>query len=263
RDGTLWFGTAAGLSIYTGSAFSPVAATQGPDTQNITALYEDSAGVLWIGTYGVGLYRLERGKLTHYTDSNGLSTNSVFQILEDDRGFFWLSGRTGIHRVKKQELNAFASGQRTFLISTAFGGTDGMISVECNSTGQPTGIKAKDGKLWFPTSDGLAVLDPLAAQENVHPPPVLIEDALVDGRGIARAGAATLTPGQLSLDIQYTALSFIKSGQIRFRYKMEGLDPDWIEAGARRTAYYTRVPPGNYTFRVIAANSDGVWNTEG
>jgi signal transduction histidine kinase len=92
---------------------------------------------------------------------------------------------------------------------------------------------------------------------------VVIEDALVDGRSIARGGAVTLTPGQLSLDIQYTALSFIKSGQIRFRYRMEGLDPDWIDAGARRTAYYTRIPPGHYAFRVIAANSDGVWNTEG
>jgi signal transduction histidine kinase len=263
RNGALWVGTAAGLSVRAGSAFSPVAATQGPDIQNITALYEDSADVLWIGTYSVGLYRLARGKLTHYTDSNGLSTSSVFQILEDDEGYLWLSGRSGIHRVKKQELNAFASGQRTLLSSTAFGTTDGMISVECGSTGQPNGIRARDGKLWFPTSDGLAVLDPLAAQVNPHPPPVLIEEALVDGRGIAPGGVATLTPGQLSLDIQYTALSLIKSGQIRFRYRMEGLDPDWIEAGARRTAYYTSIPPGHYTFRVIAANSDGVWNTEG
>jgi signal transduction histidine kinase/ligand-binding sensor domain-containing protein len=263
RSGALWVGTSAGLSIREGETFSPVGEKQGPDNQNITALYEDGTSVLWIGTYSLGLYRLESGKLTHFMDSNGLSTNSVFQILEDDKGYLWLSGRSGIHRVKKQELNAFSAGEQTFLISTAFGTTDGMISVECSGAGQPTGIKAKDGKLWFPTSDGLAVLDPLAAQVNPHPPPVLIEDALVDGRGIARGGAATLGPGQLSLDIQYTALSFIKSGQIRFRYRMEGLDPDWIDAGARRTAYYTRIPPGNYTFRVIAANSDGVWNTEG
>src|SRR5262249_27874437 len=103
----------------------------------------------------------------------------------------------------------------------------------------------------------------VAGNENFHPPPCVMEDALGEGRSRGGKGAATLTPGQLSLDIQYSALSFIKSGQIRFRYKMEGLDPDWIEAGARRTAYYTRIPPGNYTFRVIAANSDGVWNSEG
>jgi signal transduction histidine kinase len=137
-----------------------------------------------------------------------------------------------------------------------------MKSVECSSKGQPNGIKAKDGKLWFPTTDGLAVLDPHAPEVNPHPPPVAIEDALADGRRIAGEDAI-LRPGQLSLDIQYTALSFIRSGQIRFRYKMEGLDPEWVEAGARRTAYYTRIPPGDYTFRVIAANSDGVWNTEG
>jgi signal transduction histidine kinase len=263
RSGELWVGTASGLFILAGNTFLPVAAGRGPDTQNITALYEDGSGVLWIGTHGVGLFRFERGELTHYTDANGLSTNGVFQILEDDKGYFWLSGRSGIHRVKKEELDAFAAGPQSSFVSTAFGRTDGMIGGECSSTGQPTGIKAKDGKLWFPTSDGLAVLDPLAAEVNVHSPPVVIEDALVDGRSSAGNRTATLNPGQLSLDVQYTALSFIKAGQIRFRYKMEGLDPDWIEAGARRTAYYTRIPPGHYTFRVIAANSDGVWNTEG
>jgi signal transduction histidine kinase len=138
-----------------------------------------------------------------------------------------------------------------------------MMNDECASTGQPTGIKAKDGKLWFPTADGLAVLDPLAAEINPRPPAVLIEDALVDGHSTGANGAVTVAAGQLSLDIQYTALSFIKSGQIRFRYRMDGLDPDWIDAGARRTAYYTRIPPGKYTFQVIAANSDGVWNAQG
>lgn len=263
RSGALWIGTAAGLSVRAGVAFSPVAASQGPDSQNITALYEDADGVLWIGTHVKGLYRLDRGKLTHYQESNGLSTNSVFQILEDDSGYFWFSSHTGIHRAKKQDLNAVAAGQQKFLYSTAFGRTDGMNSVQCSSEGQPAGVRTKDGKLWFPTTDGLAILDPQAARINVRPPPVLIEETLVDGRAITPGATATLTPAQTSLDIQYTALSFIKSGQIRFRYKMEGLDPDWIEAGARRTAYYTRIPPGNYTFRVIAANSDGVWNLEG
>jgi signal transduction histidine kinase/ligand-binding sensor domain-containing protein len=263
RNGALWIGTGAGLFLHTGSAFSPVAPAQGPDVQNITALYEDEAGVLWIGTHGVGLYRLEREKLTHYTGSSGLSTNNVFQILEDGKGYFWLSSYNGLHRVKKEDLNAFAAGRRPSVTSTRFGRTDGMRSTECSSPGQPTGIKARDGKLWFPTSGGLAVLDPEAVEVNVHPPPVLIEDALVDGHGHTETGAASLTPGQLSLDIQYTALSFIKSNQIRFRYRMEGLDPDWIEAGTRRTAYYTRIPSGKYTFHVTAANSDGVWNTEG
>jgi signal transduction histidine kinase len=263
RTGALWVGTTSGLSIRQGGAFSPVAAAQGLGGQSITALYEDGTGVLWIGTNSVGLFRLEREKLTHYTDSNGLSTNSVFQILEDGNGYLWLSGRAGIHRVKKQELDAFAAGRQTFFVSTSFGRADGMRSADCSPVGQPTGIKAQDGKLWFPTSDGLAVMDPSAATVNLRPPPVVIEEARVDGRSIVTDAKTSLAPGELSLEIQYTALSFIKSGQIRFRYKMEDLDPDWIDAGARRTAYYTRIPPGDYTFRVIAANSDGVWNTEG
>lgn len=263
RNGVLWIGTLSGLSIRAGGVFSPVPGLQGEHPHQITGLYEDDAEVLWIGTYSEGLYRLQQGKLTHITESNGLSSNSIFQILEDSRGYLWLSSHTGLHRVKKQDLNAFASGKLKSIVSTVFGRTDGMRRVECSNGGQPSGIKAKDGKLWFPTTDGLAVLDPAAAEVNTHPPPVVIEDALVDGSSMARTGTASLTPGRLSLEIQYTALSLVKSSQIRFRYKMEGLDPDWTEAGARRAAYYTRIPPGNYTFRVIAANSDGVWNMEG
>jgi signal transduction histidine kinase len=138
-----------------------------------------------------------------------------------------------------------------------------MNSAACSSGGQPNGFRASDGKLWFATEDGIAVLDPQAARVNLRAPPVRVEELTVDGRSIAGNGSVRLTPGQVSLDIQYTALSFVKSNQIHFRYRMEGLDSDWIEAGTRRTAYYTRIPPGSYTFRVIAANSDGVWNNEG
>ena len=120
RNGALWVGTASGLSMRTGERFARIAA-QGPDTQYIASLYEDAAGVLWIGTYGVGLYRFEPGKLTHYTDSNALSSNNVYQILEDDRGFFWLSGPTGIQRVRKEDLNAFSAGRRTAFAATLFG----------------------------------------------------------------------------------------------------------------------------------------------
>ncbi len=256
------FGTAAGLSVRAGAGFSRIA-EQGPNTQNITALYEDASGVLWIGTFGVGLYRSsEESWCTTRTRMASLPTVSI-QILEDDNGFLWLSGRSGIQRVEKEALNAVASGRRSALAATVFAKAAGMNNGECTSVGQPNGIKARDGKLWFATTEGLAVLDPHAAHVNLLPPPVIIEDALVDGRSIAVGNPVTLHPGQLSLDIRYTALSFIKSGQIRFRYRMGDLDPDWIEASTRRTAYYTRIPPGNYTFHVMAANSDGVWNREG
>lgn len=268
RDGTLWVGTSAGLFRGTESGFArPVVShpsgSHGMDDQDVTAIHEDEAGVLWIGTASYGLYRLEAGRLTHITESSGLASANIFQIVEDRNRYFWLPGHAGIQRVKREDLDALAAGRSLSVASTMFGKLDGMNSAACSSLGNPSAMRAKDGTLWFATDDGIAVLDPRAAQVNLRPPPVRVEEWTIDGRASTASGAVTLNPGQRSLDIQYTALSFVKSNQIRFRYRMEGLDPDWIEAGTRRTAYYTRIPPGSYTFRVIAANSDGVWNHQG
>lgn len=260
RRGTLWVGTTSGLARSNQNRFSMLSAAAG---LSITALYEDAAGVLWIGTYDTGLARLDRETITRYTTKDGLFNNGVFQILEDEKGFLWLSCHLGIYRIKKQDLNDFAAGRISFLTSSHFGKADGLLSVECSSQGQPTGFKARDGKLWFPTAQGLAVVDPRAVTFNRLPPPVVIEDLAVDGHATDFRADLKIKPGQENLEIQYTALSFVKSQQIRFRYKVEGLDPNWINAGTRRTAYYSRIPPGTYTFRVIAANSDGIWNANG
>jgi signal transduction histidine kinase len=230
---------------------------------SVTALHEDAAGLLWIGTYDTGLARLKGEQFIHYTQKDGLFSNGVFQILEDEKGFLWLSCHLGIYRVKKQDLDDFAAGRISFLTSSHFGRADGLLSVECNRRGQPTGFKTRDGKLWFPTAQGLAVVSPDAISFNRKPPPVVIEDLIVDGHSTNFRAGVKVRPGQENLEIQYTALSLIKSQQIRFRYRLDGLDPNWINAGGRRTAYYSRIPPGTYTFHVIAANSDGIWNTEG
>ena len=260
RRGTLWIGTASGLARSDRGRFSMLPAAA---DLNITALYEDAVGVLWIGTYDTGLARLDRETFTRYTEKDGLFNNGVFQILEDEQGFLWLSSHLGIYRIKKQDLNDFSAGRISLITSSHFGKGDGLLSVECSSQGQPTGFKARDGKLWFPTTQGLAVVDPKAVKFNRQPPPVVIEELTVDGHATDFHAGVTIKPGQENLEIQYTALSLVKSQQIRFRYRLEGLDPNWINAGARRTAYYSRIPAGSYTFRVIAANSDGIWNEIG
>jgi signal transduction histidine kinase len=260
RRGTLWLGTTNGLARFERGHFSTLSATAG---LSITALYEDAAGVLWIGTYDTGLARLEGEKFTRYTEKDGLFNNGVFQILEDDKGFLWLSCDLGIYRIEKHQLNEFAAGRISLITSSHFGKADGLLSVECSRGGQPTGFKARDGKLWFPTAQGLAVIDPKAVALNRIPPPVVIEDLTVDGHATDFRAGVKIKPGQETLEIQYTALSLLKSQQIRFRYRLKGLDDNWTNAGARRTAYYSRIPPGTYTFQVIAANSDGVWNMNG
>ncbi|MGC2403922.1 MAG: two-component regulator propeller domain-containing protein [Acidobacteriaceae bacterium] len=257
--GTLWIGTASGLARSNQGRFSMLPAAIG---LSITALHEDDAGVLWIGTHDSGLARLDHNTFTRYTEKDGLFNNGVFQILEDEKGFLWMSCHLGVYRIKKQDLNDFSAGHLSLITSSHFGKADGLLG-ECSSQGQPTGFKAPDGKLWFPTTQGLAMIVPKAVKFNSQPPPVAIEESTIDGHTVDSRDGLKIEPGQENLEIQYTALSLVKAHQIRFRYRLEGLDPDWINAGGRRTAYYSRIPPGSYTFRVIAANSDGTWNVKG
>jgi signal transduction histidine kinase/ligand-binding sensor domain-containing protein len=262
-SGDLWIGGAGGLTRLHGSQFTQWTERDGLPSGNIRSLYEDSAGVLWIGTYDGGLGRLKDGKFTRYTEHNGLFNNGVFQILEDGRENLWMSSNRGIYRVSKHDLNAFANGEQTSITSVAYGETDGMLNEECNGGMAPAGIKANDGKLWFPTQNGVAVIDPTTVWINQQPPPVIIETAFVERIPANIQNGLRIPPNKENLEIEYTALSFVRSEQIHFRYKLDGLDSNWIDAGSRRTAYYSHLPPGTYTFHVIADNSDGVWNTNG
>ena len=286
-----WIGTLGGLVRLNGDKFDVFTEKDGLPGNHVRTIYEDAENLLWIGTYDSGLALLRDGKFTKITMENGLFSNGVFQILPDERGNFWISSNQGIYRVNRRQLIDFADGKISTIVSTAFGKSDGMLSTECNGGRQPAGLKTKDGKLWFPTQDGVAIVDPNSVAFNPLPPPVVIESVRIDGKsevGFAvKNGITTQTensnassnklqppatadgsdiemqPGQENLEIEYTGLSFIKPEQIRFRYKLEGLDKDWTDAGERRTAYFPYLPPGNYTFRVAAANSDNVWNEQG
>ena len=261
--GGFWIGTYGGLSHYKAGQLSSWREQDGLPSQHVRALYRDADGALWIGTYDGGLGRFKDGRFTRYNVQDGLFNDGVFQILDDGRGQFWLSCNRGIYRVSRHDLEEIAAGRRSALTSVAYGKADGMLNVECNGGRWPAGIRTRDGRLWFPTQDGVAVVAPASVVVNPQPPPVMIESCLVEGVPAALDRAVEIQPGQASFEIGYTALSFINSEYLRFRYKLEGLDDEWIEAGTRRTAYYTHVLPGSYTFRVVAANSDGVWNTEG
>jgi ligand-binding sensor domain-containing protein len=264
--GDLWIGSYGGISRFKDGKFTSWTEREGLASNAVRALYEDRDGVLWIGAYDGGLCRLKDGRFTRYATKEGLFNDGVFQILEDARGNFWMSCNRGVYRVSKHELNEFAAGRLASITSIAYSRSDGMLNPECNGGRWPAGVKTRDGKLWFPTQDGVAVIDPEAIPFNAQPPPVVIESFLLDRAPVTPLNldrAVRIAPGRENFEIEYTALSFINSERLRFRYKLEGLDHDWTEAGTRRTAYYSYVPPGQYVFRVIAANSDGVWNTEG
>ena len=261
--GGLWVGSYGGLTLIRNGHFTRWTESNGLPSNTIRSLYEDSEGVLWIGTYDGGLARFQNGKFTRYTMRDGLFSNGVFQILEDSNGYFWMSCNRGIFRVLKRQLTEFAMGKRGAIDSIAYGKSDGMLSEECNGGVSPAGIRARDGKLWFPTQNGVAIIGPDLVTTNPTPPPVVIESVGIDNETQRLTGEIRIASGKENLEIRYTALSLINSERSRFRYKLEGLDRDWVEAGTRRVAYYSHLPPGHYIFHVTAANSDGLWNNDG
>ena len=259
----LWIGTSGGLARLVDGRFTSFTAADGLAGNRVRTIYEDADGTLWIGTYDDGLSRFRDGKFFNYRTEQGLYNNGVFHILEDRHANFWISSNRGIYRVSRRELNDMAEGRRSRITSVAFGKPDGMLNSECNGGRQPAGLVAPDGRLWFPTMGGVAVVDPEAAPVNPLPPPVLIESVMVARAAVRFGQGVRVGPGQRDLEIAYTGLSLIKSDQVRFRYKLEGLNNDWVEAGTRRVAYFPYLSPGTYTFRVVAANSDGIWNDTG
>ncbi len=262
RDGGIWIGTARGLSKFVDGRFTNFSKKDGLASDTIMAMYEDAQDVLWIGTEA-GLSRMDDDKFTTYTVRQGLFDDLAFQILEDDNGNLWMSCNKGIFRVSKKELTDFAHGKTHSVTSIPYGVADGMKSRETDGGVQPAGWKSHDGLLWFPTIQGIVVIDANSMQMNSMVPPVHIELLIADRVSVDRPQQIRLPAGAGNLEFRYTALSFLAPNKVEFRYKLEGFDKEWIDAGTRRIAYYTNMPPGDYRFTVIASNDDGVWNTKG
>jgi len=261
--GNLWVGTLGGLSKIKDGKFQTFTTKDGLSSNTVISLYEDASGDLWIGTNGGGLNRLRGDKFVSFTNRNALAADVIYRILEDQQQNLWCSSNKGIFRVSKSELDRVASGLATTVNPVLYGPADGTLTRECSGGGHPAGWKTSDGRMWFATIKGLAVIDPEHIPLNTSPPPIAIEQLFVDNQSVPLTQKLTLSPGIARLDFYYTALSFIAPENVRFKYKLEGFDADWIDGGGRRLASYTNLRPGNYRFRVIAANNDGVWNESG
>ena len=262
-DGSVWIGTAGGLSRVRDGVITTYHPSDGLSSDFILSLYEDDEQTLWIGTDGGGLNRFKDGKFSSFTTKDGLYDDVAFSILDDDSGNLWLSSNKGVYRVEKRLLNQCADGSIRSVACDAYGKAEGMQSSECNGRRQPSAWKGKDGLMWFATIKGVAVVDPHNLKVNTIPAPVAIEEIRRDDELVQPAADLAIGPGVDRLEIHYTGLSFIDPSKVYFKYKLEGYDKDWINALSRRTAYYTSLSPGRYTFRVMAANNDGVWNPTG
>ena len=262
-QGTVWVAAiAGGLSQVRGDTLVPYVWPGVTDTpHDVRAITSAPGGSMWLSTAAT-VWRLRGDTAFPFARPNGLPSDKAFSILDDGRGTLWMTSNKGLRAAKIADLEAFADGRLAVLPSRLFGVSDGMTSAECMLAG-PGAARLASGTLWFATTAGVVRVDPAHLQYNALPPPVLVEDVIVDGRHMSVAGGLTAPPGNGDLEIRYTALSFVNAHAVRFKYMLEGFDHEWQDVGARRTAYYTNLPPRRYVFKVMAANSDSVWNTEG
>jgi len=248
--GGLWIGTTSGLSRLKDRKFTNYTMDNGLSNNFVRDLYEDRDGAIWIATYGGGLERFKNGSFAKCNSDAGLSDDFISRILEDDQGNFWISSNRGIIRASKAELDSFADGKARSFTSTLYGVSEGMKTAECNGGAEPAGWKAADGALWFPTVKGAVRLAPQEAISTDAAPKAAIEEVQVDHKSFDPNAAIIIPPGKGDLDVRFTGLDLGSPERVRFRYRLDGYDDTWINAGTERVAHFTKIPPGSYTFRV-------------
>jgi signal transduction histidine kinase/ligand-binding sensor domain-containing protein len=265
-SGAMWFGTHyGGVFCWQDGGWKRFTSRDGLPSDYVRSLQADADGTIWLATIA-GLCRWREGKFTAITTAHGLWHDSLSHIVDDGRGSLWLSSFGGVFRVARQQLNEFAEGRLASIQCIGYSRNDGLPAQECPGGFQPAGAKTADGRLWFPTVDGIISIAPQSVPENTLPPPVWIEEVTVDGDSTIlhhTTSTVTIPPGKRRLDLRFTALSLASPEKVRFRHRLEGLDEDWSQPDDKRTVTYSYLPPGRYNFRVIACNNDGLWNTEG
>lgn len=260
-NGAIWLGSPKGLTRLEDSGSQTFTQSDGLAHDHARSLFRDPDGTLWVGGGGLTCYRAGHFAAIHEAD--GLPVETVKSIVADNLGYLWWGTPRGVFRCAKTELDDFCEGRRKRIEPTRFDLADGMPSNECS--GYQGGVwKGPDGRLWFATMNGVAVIDPANLPKNPIAPPVVIESASADGHlRAAASGQVTVPPGTFLTEFTFTALSFVAAERNRFRCRLVGYEEEFREVGTSRSAAYTRLRPGSYTLRVTAANSDGVWNETG
>jgi signal transduction histidine kinase/ligand-binding sensor domain-containing protein len=261
-DGTMWIGSDNGLNSIQDGHIKSYPRFSGASSVWIISLYLDSKNVLWIGTFGQGLFRMEGDRFTQYTARQGLQNDTVYSIVEDTATNLWVGSDNGISRITREDLDAVAASSHRTITPLVFGKTDGMKNSDASGGSQPNAWRAHDGRLWFPTGRGVVVVDPARLKLNNSAPSSHIEQMTADEAQIDLATPVVLASGTRRLEIRYTAPNLSSPERTQFRYRLEGFDEQWVPGGIQRVAHYTNLPPGHYTFHVNAKVATGPWSTQ-
>ena len=263
QGGRMWLGFENGeVAVSEGGAFRLYSTSEGLPAEVVLVITADSKGHIWLGGYG-GLSRFENGHFSTITKQNGLPGNSVSGFVEDDDGYFWIAGALAIFRASGEELEKALASPSYRMRGESFDAGDGLRGPPRQREPFPTATRAVDGWLWFATTEGIAGINPHEIPRNLVAPPVVIETVRSDDQDLVVSSGMQLHPNTRNLEFHFTALSFTDPVQVQFRYKLDGYDDGWRGPVSIREARYTNLPPGSYTFRVLACNNDGVWNSSG
>lgn len=269
ENGTLWIGSVSGLTKFQNGKFESFKLKKKGQSHiseaepYIRAIFKDQGGALWLGTYGDGLIRMKNERITFLTSRDGLFDNIISHLVPDSAGRVWMGSNRGISWVSLKELNDFCDGKRKSVTAVSYGSQDGMESAETNGGFQPSTVTLEDGRLMFPTVSGVAVVRPDEVRLLTKPPAVVIEKVVSGGSERSVAGSVILSPDTTTIEIRYTALSFTDPAKVRFKYRMEGVHDNWYEPSSGRSVVFQNLSPGSYTFTVLAANHQGLWNEKG
>jgi ligand-binding sensor domain-containing protein/signal transduction histidine kinase len=261
RDDSIWLAAVDGVQQLKDGVLRNLCHENGVYESSFYYLTEDDDGTIW-GAQNTGIARFRQGKMKQISKAEGLHENRVYAIVPDNAGSYWMDSGRGIFRVGRHELNAVADGAAARVESTVFDGED---AVKTTDLAQPiySGCRSRDGRIWFPSSQGVIIIDPAHVPVDRQPIVVFVERVLVDGQEYSAEERAGLKPTAGNLEFDYAALDYRAPQKVRYRYRLEGYETGWVEAGGRRSAFYTNVPHGRYRFQVQASNADGVWNTAG
>jgi signal transduction histidine kinase/ligand-binding sensor domain-containing protein len=265
RNGGLWLGFFEGgvAFVKDGQVKRLYTPTDGLGGGRIGQLQLGPHGNLWAATEG-GLSHIVNGRVNTLTRRNGLPCDSIFWMMRDDAGDFWLNASCGLLRVSGADMNAWVADPAHKVTARVFDASDGVrVLPDYPVSVFPRVTKGLDGRIWFTDFDGVSVIDPHHLPRNTLPPPVYIEQVTADQKTYDPASGLKLPALTRYLAIDYSALSLAAPEKVHFRYRLEGFDKAWREVINVRQAQYTNLPPGPFRFHVIASNNDGVWNTVG
>ncbi len=263
KSGRIWVGTANGLGYIDGTKAGAIDISRYLSAQDVFGFSEDADGTLWLAT-DRAILRLRDGKIRAIGVKNGLPVATIFQIVSDTYNNFWLTSNRGVLYIKRADMEAVADGRVAQLASVSFAEADGMGSAQCNGGAGPAAIRAKDGSIWVATAKGVSVVQPdEMSRFQQAPPPVVIESVMVDDKPLLLTGGEINLPSTTrKLELFYVSLTYRTPEKIRYRYKLEGFDNQWINREQLRNVQFTNLPPGHYTFKVSAALGTGLWSNE-